>query len=139
MADDIASNKPAGPPIGGARRLIFVGATLLTLASLAWAMQFYRHVLGLLLQNEQFLAGMLALALALVYLTQPARRGTPRPSIPWYDWILAAREPRPRLLHLCPLSGLSEDMTVAADRRPDRRLHHHSAGGRSAAPPSAWR
>ena len=41
-------------------------AMLLTLASLGWAMQFYREVLGILLQNEQFLAAMLGLSLALV-------------------------------------------------------------------------
>jgi TRAP transporter 4TM/12TM fusion protein len=53
-------------------------------------MQFYRRVLGLLLQNEQFLAGMLGLGLPLVFLSQPARRGTSRPRVPWYDGILAA-------------------------------------------------
>jgi TRAP transporter 4TM/12TM fusion protein len=73
-----------------ARWLIGTAAVLLTLASLGWAIQFYRQVLGLLLQTEQFLAGMLALALALVFLSQPARRGAPRDRIPWYDWLLAA-------------------------------------------------
>jgi TRAP-type uncharacterized transport system fused permease subunit len=71
------------------RRLIGVGASLLTLASLAWAVQTYRSV-GLLLFNEQILAGMLALGLALVFLTQPFRSGSPRPFVPWYDWLLAA-------------------------------------------------
>ena len=70
--------------------VIGAGASLLTLASLAWAIQFYREVLGLLLFNEQVLAGMLALALALVFVTQPARSGAPRPFVPWYDWLLAA-------------------------------------------------
>jgi TRAP transporter 4TM/12TM fusion protein len=81
---------PTGPTSRGVRILIAVGASLLTLGSLAWAMQFYRNVLGLLLLNEQFLAGMLGLSLALVYLTQPARRDAPRAFVPWYDWILAA-------------------------------------------------
>jgi hypothetical protein len=40
--------------------VIAVGASLLTLASIAFAIQVYRNV-GLLLFNEQFLAGMLAL------------------------------------------------------------------------------
>jgi TRAP transporter 4TM/12TM fusion protein len=73
----------------GVRRLVAVGASLLTLASLAWAMELYRGA-GLLLFNEQILAGMLGLALALVYLTQPFRPGAARPSVPWYDWALAA-------------------------------------------------
>jgi TRAP transporter 4TM/12TM fusion protein len=71
------------------RWLISVSATLLTLASLGWALQFYRQALGLLLQTEQFLAVMLGLALALVFLSQPARSDTPRDHVPWYDWILA--------------------------------------------------
>jgi TRAP transporter 4TM/12TM fusion protein len=73
-----------------ARWLIFVGAVLLTFGSIGWALQFYRNILGLLLFNEQFLAGMLGLALALVFLTQPLVRGAPRTAVPWYDWLLAA-------------------------------------------------
>jgi TRAP transporter 4TM/12TM fusion protein len=69
---------------------VAVGASLLTLASIAFALQLYRNALGLVLFNEQFLAGMLALGLALVYLTQPLHPGRPRPAVPWYDWILAA-------------------------------------------------
>ena len=88
MSDE-THQAPAGPQSLVARRLIFAGATLLTLASIAFAFQFYRSV-GLRLYNEQFLAGMVALAMALVYLTQPLRRGVPRPQIPWYDWVLAA-------------------------------------------------
>ncbi len=52
---------PAGPQSTGARRLIFAGASLLTLASIAFALQFYRNV-GLALYNEQFLAGMIGIA-----------------------------------------------------------------------------
>ncbi len=89
---------PAGPQSVGARRLIFAGASLLTLASIAFALQLYRTV-GLLLYNEQFLAGMIGLGLALVYLTQPARRGSSRATIPWYDWLLAAVSFVARRLH----------------------------------------
>ena len=71
---DATHQQPAGPQSMGARWLILVGASLLTLGSIAFAIQFYRSV-GLLLFNEQFLAGMLALGMALVYLTQPIRRG----------------------------------------------------------------
>jgi TRAP transporter 4TM/12TM fusion protein len=81
---------PPGPASAAARGLIAVGASLLTLASIGFAIQFYRNVLGLLLFNEQFLAGMLALGMALVYLTQPIRPGMQRPAVPWYDWLLAA-------------------------------------------------
>ena len=88
MSDE-THQTPAGPQSEGARRLIFAAASLLTLASIAFALQLYRSV-GLLLYNEQFLAGMLALGMALVYLTQPLRRATPKPTIPWYDWVLAA-------------------------------------------------
>ncbi len=70
--------------------LIGGGAALLTLASIAKAAELYRDVFGLLLFNEQFLAGMFGLGLALVFLSQPARRGAPRPRVPWYDWLLAA-------------------------------------------------
>ena len=89
MTED-SSPAPAGLTFVSARRLVAAGAILLTLGSIAFALQFYRNVLGLLLFNEQFLAGMLGLGLALVYLTQPMRRGAARPSVPWYDWALAA-------------------------------------------------
>jgi hypothetical protein len=62
---------------------------LLTLGSVAWAFQLYRDLFGLLLLNEQFLAAMLGLGLALVYLTQPMRAGASRGRVPWYDWALA--------------------------------------------------
>jgi TRAP transporter 4TM/12TM fusion protein len=58
-------------------------AFLLTLSSVAWAADFYRTI-GLQLYNEQFNAFVLAIALALVYLTVRARRGDPGPP-PWYD------------------------------------------------------
>ena len=86
MSDEV-HQPPAGPQSGIARGIITVGATLLTLASIAFALQLYRSV-GLLLYNEQFLAGMVALAMALVYLVQPMRRGVPRPQVPWYDLSL---------------------------------------------------
>ena len=58
-------------------------AAVLTLASLAWAADLYR-TFGLLLINEQFNAVILALALALVFLTYRARKSdTGR--VPWTD------------------------------------------------------
>jgi TRAP transporter 4TM/12TM fusion protein len=88
MTDEVAT--PSVPTTTVSRILAGTGAILLTLASIAWALQFYRNVLGLLLFNEQFLAGMLGLALALVFLTVPFQRGASRPFVPWYDWLLAA-------------------------------------------------
>ncbi|HVZ50735.1 MAG TPA: TRAP transporter fused permease subunit [Pseudolabrys sp.] len=86
---DTTHHAPAGPQSVAARRVITVGAVLLTLGSIGFALQFYRSI-GLLLYNEQFLSGMIGLALALVFLTQPARQGGSRAQIPWYDWLLAA-------------------------------------------------
>jgi TRAP transporter 4TM/12TM fusion protein len=108
---DAINETPAGPQSAGARRLIFAGASLLTLASIAFALQLYRTV-GLLLYNEQFLAGMIGLGLCLVYLTQPARRGKPRPAIPWYDWLLAAVSFAFGIYIVVRYPALSEDMTA---------------------------
>lgn len=59
-------------------------AALLTFGSLAWSADLYRDV-GLVLFPEQFLAGMLGVALALVFLHYPARRKTERIRVPSYD------------------------------------------------------
>jgi len=88
VTDEFGS-QPAGPTQAGARRTVTFFSILITLASIAWAMEFYRSA-GLMLFNEQLLAVFLGIALALVFLTQPAARETPRGKIPWYDWILAA-------------------------------------------------
>lgn len=60
---------------------------LVTLGSVAWAADLYRDV-GLVLYTEQFLSGMLALSLPLVFLHVPVSRNRTGP-VPWYD-ILAA-------------------------------------------------
>ena len=54
-------------PLSG---LVSVLAALLTLGSIAWAADFYTAI-GLVLYNEQFLAAMLAVVLALAYLSVP--------------------------------------------------------------------
>lgn len=61
---------------------------LLTLGSLAWAADLYT-MSGLALYNEQFIAGMLAVALPIVYLTYRPRKGQ-QGSAAWYDMIAAA-------------------------------------------------
>jgi TRAP-type uncharacterized transport system fused permease subunit len=109
---DVHHEAPAGPQSRAARGLIFVGASVLTLASIAFALQLYRDVLGLLLYNEQFLAGMIAIGMALVYLTQPLRRGQRRAVIPWYDWLLAALSLAVGFYIAVRYPALSEDMTA---------------------------
>ena len=110
MSDE-THQPPAGPQSPVARRLIYAGATLLTLASIAFALQFYRTI-GLRIYNEQFLAGMVALALSLVFLTQPMRRGVPRPDVPWYDWLLSALSIVIGVHLIIRYPALSEDMTA---------------------------
>ncbi|MGE3248053.1 MAG: TRAP transporter large permease subunit, partial [Beijerinckiaceae bacterium] len=71
------------------RHLRTVLAFILAAAVLAAAADIFR-LFNVVFVTEQFLAAMLAIGLALVYLNYPLRRGTERTSVPWYDWILAA-------------------------------------------------
>jgi TRAP transporter 4TM/12TM fusion protein len=64
-------------------------AVAVTLGAVLWSVGIYQ-ILALELYAEQFSAAMLALGLALAFLHLPARRHAPKPSIPWYDWVLAA-------------------------------------------------
>ena len=64
-------------------------AALLTLGSLAYSIGLTRKV-GLVLFPEQFLAAAYGVCLALLFISFPAKRGTPRTDIPWYDWLFAA-------------------------------------------------
>ena len=73
---------------GGWSTLSDALAALLTLMAIGWAMSFQRQI-GLDLYPQQFFAAMLALTLALAFLTLPFRSGTDRPKAPWYDVVLA--------------------------------------------------
>jgi len=63
-------------------------AALLTLGSLAYSVGLTRAA-GLVLFPEQFLAAAYGVCLALLFISFPAKRGTQRTDIPWYDWLAA--------------------------------------------------
>jgi len=79
----------AAPPNSAAGRLAQqVLAATLTLGSLAYSIGVTRS-LGLVVFPEQFLAAAYGVCLALLFVSFPARRGTPRADIPWFDWLFA--------------------------------------------------
>jgi len=64
-------------------------AVVLVLGAISWAADLYRDV-GIVIYTEQYLAGMLAIAVPLIYLAVPAggqRRRQGR--VPWYDLAAA--------------------------------------------------
>jgi TRAP transporter 4TM/12TM fusion protein len=67
-------------PLSG---LVSIFSGLLTFGSIAWAADWYNAV-GLVLYNEQFLAAMLGLVLALAFLSVPLRKHG-EGKLPWYD------------------------------------------------------
>ena len=87
MSDE-GINPRFGSPV--ASGLITILAVTLPLGTIAWVMDWFRLV-GLIFSTEQFLSGILALALPLVYLAVPAGAGRARTElIPWYDCAAAA-------------------------------------------------
>lgn len=70
-----------------AKNLVTLLATCLTLGALAWALDLPRMV-SLALYPQQFFAGILGLALPLVFLRRRVDRSL-RPVVPWYDWTAA--------------------------------------------------
>jgi TRAP transporter 4TM/12TM fusion protein len=69
-------------------KLIDALALLLTLGGIGWALDAYNRV-GIPLYDQQYLAGMLAIALALAFLKFPLR-GKVKTELPWYDAVAAA-------------------------------------------------
>src|SRR5918911_1123550 len=71
--------------------LVNVMAVALACAVIAVTADLFRMA-GLSLYTEQYLAGLLALAMPLLYLTVPAggRRGARSGPVPWYDLVAAA-------------------------------------------------
>ncbi|HSH69162.1 MAG TPA: hypothetical protein VK997_04535, partial [Deferrisomatales bacterium] len=71
------------------RAITTILGAVLTLGSVAWAADVYRRV-GLQIYNEQFIAALYTIALVLVFLHFPVRRGAQRGRVPWYDLAAAA-------------------------------------------------
>jgi TRAP transporter 4TM/12TM fusion protein len=81
-------NEPSGIQAPVARVLAGALASLITLGSVAWALDVVIW-LRLDLYPAQFFAAILALALPLAFIVLPGRRKTPRARVPWYDWVFA--------------------------------------------------
>ena len=69
-------------------RFIAFLAVVLTVLAIAWAADLFRYA-GLLLYTEQFLSGILAIAVPLVLLSVRVRKEDKSAAIPWYDLGLA--------------------------------------------------
>ena len=67
--------------------LIETLAIALTLGGVGWALNIYSRI-GLEIYDQQFLAAMLAIALAMAYLKFPIT-GKEKHALPWYDAIMA--------------------------------------------------
>lgn len=80
--------EPALPVSPVVRVLRPILSAAIALGALFWAADLYRLV-GLLFIPEQFLAATFGTALALTFLLFPAKKGTQRGPLPWYDAILA--------------------------------------------------
>ena len=77
------------PPVLVLRFAPIALGALLALAGIAWGADLYRLV-GWTFLTEQFLAAVLGMSLALVFVTRPLRRSDPRPKrLTWYDSVLA--------------------------------------------------
>ncbi|HEY6027331.1 MAG TPA: TRAP transporter fused permease subunit [Pseudolabrys sp.] len=84
-ADDIAQ-----PGLTGAAKWAGqIAAVIPVIAASLWAADL-QNTFGLLIFNEQFLAVMLAFALAACFINVRATRSINKTRVPWYDWILTA-------------------------------------------------
>ena len=104
---------------------IAVLAVVLTLGSIAWAADLFRMA-GLLLYTEQFLSGILAIAVPLVFLSVRARKGSEGAPVPWYDYLfsllgfvcanyMAVRYPQlAELVSDAPIDGLIPGIIIVA-------------------------
>lgn len=81
-----ADTLPVTAPI--LMRIANILGAILVLLALAEALDLYRAV-GIVMINEQLLAVILGLGLAVTFIVKPARRGTARLRLPWYDLLAA--------------------------------------------------
>jgi TRAP transporter 4TM/12TM fusion protein len=72
-----------GPP-GVFRAISKICGGLLSVIAIVFSAQIPIE-LGLAVFTEQALAAILALAICVIFIEQPGRRGTPRTAVPWYD------------------------------------------------------
>lgn len=87
MSARIVDDEETGPPPAGSWTVRVLGGILagaLTLGALAEGADLYREV-GLVLYNEQRLISLLGIGIAALFIVKPARRGTTRTGVPWYD------------------------------------------------------
>lgn len=89
MTGEAGATTGRGLPVRFARPLADGLAALLTLTAIGWAISVPR-MLGVSYYPQQFFALILAMTLALAFVTLPARRGTVRTSVPPHDLALAA-------------------------------------------------
>ena len=92
MSVDPATRGKGLPSFGRAalpypHRLIDALAILLTLGGVCWALDIYNRI-GLAIYDQQYLAGMLAIALVMAFLKFPIA-GKEKKELPWYDAIAA--------------------------------------------------
>lgn len=97
----LAEDHPSPVTPGAVGWLKIALASAITIAALMWGGDLFRRV-GINILTQQFVAGMLAVSLALAFLHLPGRRDTQRTHIPWYDWLFA-------------LAGLTSGMYLAVN------------------------
>jgi TRAP transporter 4TM/12TM fusion protein len=68
-------------------RLVDALAIMLTLGAVGWALDIYNRI-GLAIYDQQYLAAMLAISLAMAFLKFPAT-GKEKKNLPWYDAVAA--------------------------------------------------
>lgn len=77
------------PPRHAGRRVADLLAGLIPVLAIAWVTGLFT-ALGVQLYAQQYLAALLGLSLAVIYLAVPARRAALRTRVPVHDWLLAA-------------------------------------------------
>ena len=100
-SDFSAANSSSPETPGTVGWLKIALASAITIAALMWGGDIFRRV-GINILTQQFVAGMLAVSLALAFLHLPARRDSQRLHVPWYDWLFA-------------LAGLASGMYLAVN------------------------